>query len=269
MSRSLDDPKFVGQIGSVTSELTYHVDFAGQSSETYRVTVFDYPALVRADARLEFPDYTSQKLKVVEDVRHISAVEGTKLTLECRLNKPVATATLVDAKDQKITLEADAKDNKLYRTSWTLAESHRFKLQLVDAEKRANKLPEEIVVNVTPNNPPKVALERPARDVEVSPLEELQLKWKAADDFGIVRSGVSYALGGDEPKDIELPTEKPQKELSLAHLIELESLAGKPDQLVSYFVWAEDIGPDGKPRRAIERHVLRRGSPFRANLSSR
>lgn len=262
MTRSLDDPKFVGQVGSVTSELTYHVDFAGQSSERYRVTVFDYPALVRADAKLEFPEYTSQKLKVVEDVRHISAVEGTKLTLECRLNKPVATATLVDAKDQKVALEADAKDNKLYRASWTLTESRRFKLQLVDAEKRANKLPEEIVVNVTPNNSPKVVLERPARDVEVSPLEELQLKWKAGDDYGVVRSGLSYALGGDEPKDIELPTEKPQKELSLAHLIELESLAAKPDQLVSYFVWAEDIGPDGKPRRAMSDMYFAEVRPF-------
>ena len=262
MTRSLDDPKFVGQIGSVTNELTYHVDFAGASSETFRVTVFDYPALVRADAKLEFPDYTSQKMKVVEDVRHISAVEGTKLTLECRLNKPVATATLVDAKGQKVALEADTKDSKLYRTSWTLTESRRFKLQLVDAEKRSNKLPEELVVNVTPNNPPKVALERPARDVEVSPLEELQLKWKGTDDYGIVRTGVSYALGGDEPRDVELPTEKPQREISLAHLIELESLAAKPDQLVSYFVWAEDIGPDEKPRRAMSDMYFAEVRPF-------
>ena len=206
MTRSLDDPKFVGQIGSVSDDLMYHVEFAGHNSDTYRVTVFDYPTLVRADAKLEFPDYTSQKPKVVEDVRHISAVEGTMLTLECRLNKPVAEAILVDAKGQKIALEPDTKDYKLYRTAWTLTESRRFKLQLRDHENRANKLPEEIVVNVTPNEPPKVALERPARDVEVSPLEELQLKWKASDDFGIVRTGVSYALGGDESKDVELPT---------------------------------------------------------------
>jgi hypothetical protein len=31
--------------------------------------------------------------------------------------------------------------------------------------------------------------------------------------------------------------------------VDLESLGVKPDNLMSYYLWAEDIGPDGKPRR--------------------
>jgi len=285
MTRSLDDPKFVSQIASVGNELAYHVDFAGGHSDTYRVTVFDYPALVRADARLEFPDYTAQKSKVIADVRHISAVEGTKIALECRLNKPVTSAMLVDAKGQKIALTRDTADDKLYRAGWTLAPEPSpagrgqdegasrqvFKLQLVDAEQRANKLPEEIVITVTPNRPATVALEKPARDVEVSPLEELQLKWKASDDYGIVRTGVSFAIGGNEPKDYEIPLAQevgrgeetsPSKELSLAQLIELESLAARPDDLLAYHVWAEDIGPDGRARRTYSDMFFAEVRPF-------
>ena len=90
------------------------------------------------------------------------------------------------------------------------------------------------------------------------------------DDFGVVRTGVSYALGGDEPQEIELPTHshrrpgrvQRQKEQSLAHLIEFESLQAKPDQLVSYFVWAEDIGPDGKPRRTMSDMYFAEVRPF-------
>ncbi|NBR29327.1 MAG: hypothetical protein EBT83_13080, partial [Betaproteobacteria bacterium] len=33
------------------------------------------------------------------------------------------------------------------------------------------------------------------------------------------------------------------------HLLSLETLGAKPDDLVSWFAWAEDVGPDGKVRR--------------------
>jgi hypothetical protein len=271
MSRSLNDPKFVGRVAAVNEDLSYRVEFAGKSSETFRARVFDYPALMRADARLEFPKYTALKPKVVQDVRHISAVEGTRLTLEFRINKPIADAQLIRDDGDKAVLAHDGKDDTLYRATGTLTESHRYKLQLRDREGRANRFPEEIVVSVTPNRPPNIKLERPARDVEVSPLEELQLKWKASDDYGIIRSGVSFSLGGAEPRDIELPLPQGEgrgegalnsKEQSLAHLIELELLVAKPDDLLSYFVWTEDVGPDGQPRRTSSDMYFAEFRPF-------
>ena len=84
MVRSLDDPKFVGRVPRSKTIFTYHVEFAGRQSDTFRVTVFDYPELVRADAELVYPEYTSLAPTVVEDVRHVTAVEGTKLTLAFR-----------------------------------------------------------------------------------------------------------------------------------------------------------------------------------------
>ena len=69
-------------------------------------SVFEYPELERTDAKLVFPHYTSLEPKTVEDIRHVTAVEGTELTLLCRLNKDVATAQLVDAEGQAIELEA-------------------------------------------------------------------------------------------------------------------------------------------------------------------
>ena len=64
-------------------------------------SVFEYPELERTDAQLVFPEYTSLEPKTVEDIRHVTAVEGTELTLLCRLNKDVATARLVDEKGSR------------------------------------------------------------------------------------------------------------------------------------------------------------------------
>ena len=95
MTRSLEDPTFAGRVESVDADLAYRVEFDGRSTETYRVRVFEYPELERADARLAFPSYTSLEPKTVEDIRHVTAVEGTELTLLCHLNKQVTGARLV------------------------------------------------------------------------------------------------------------------------------------------------------------------------------
>ena len=70
---------------------------------------------MRTDAKLVFPQYTSLEPKTVEDIRHVTAVEGTELTLLCRLNKDVATAQLVDAEGQAIALEPPADGKHVYQ----------------------------------------------------------------------------------------------------------------------------------------------------------
>ena len=253
MTRSLEDPTFAGRVESVEADFAYRVEFAGQTSESYRITVFEYPEVLRADAHLAYPVYTGLPSKTVEDIRHVTAVEGTVLTLFCRLNKEVASARLVDpnAPGATLALEPTQGDPQLYRATFPLADSRRFRVQLVDREGRPNKLPAEIAVNVTRNKPATVKVLRPAHDVRVSPVEELALQAQLDDDFGLIRHGVTVTRAGQEPKEVVLGTSGPQsKALKADHLIDFESLNVDPDQLVMYHFWAEDHGPDGRTRRS-------------------
>lgn len=253
MTRSLEDPAFAGRVESVDADLSYRVEFAGRSTPTYRVRVFEYPELQRTDATLVFPQYTSLETKTVEDVRHVTAVEGTELTLLCHLNKDVSVARLVDEQGQAVALTRQEGGEYLYRTTFTLTDPRRFKVQLVDHNGRLNKLTSEIIINVTRNRPPVVAMTQPSRDVRVSPVEELTLKAKLEDDFGVVRHGVTYSVAGQPPQEVVLPAPASQsqsKSLKPNHLLKFESFQAVPDQLVSYFFWAEDVGPDNQPRRA-------------------
>jgi hypothetical protein len=253
MTRSLADPMFAGRVESVESDLAYRVEFSGRGTETYRVHVFEYPELRRADAHLAFPAYTGLAPKVVEDIRHVTAVEGTELTLLCRLNKDVSSATLVEKEGQTIALTRDDSTAHTYRAVWKLADPGRYHLKLVDADGRTNPMEPEIVVNVTRNRSATVKMTQPSHDVQVSPLEELALKAQIDDDFGVVRHGLSYGVAGQEPKEIVLAApdaKKPAMKLGAEHMLDFEAMHAAPDQLVSYFFWAEDIGPDGQHRRA-------------------
>ena len=253
MTRSLADPTFAGRVESVEADLAYRVEFEGRSTETYQVHVFEYPELRRADAHLVFPTYTGLVPKVVEDIRHVTAVEGTDLTLLCRLNKDVTSATLVEKEGQTIALTRDDSAVHTYKAAWKLADPGRYHLKLVDADGRTNPMEPEIVVNVTRNRPATVKLTQPSHDVDVSPLEEVKLKAQLDDDFGVVRHGLSYTIAGHEPRDIVLTapaSTKPATKLAAEHMLDFEAMRAVPDQLVSYYFWAEDIGPDGQPRRA-------------------
>ena len=60
---------------------------AGKRTRDYKVTVFDYPRLERADADLRYPEYTGLAPKHIENTRRISAVEGSRVQLHLQLEQ--------------------------------------------------------------------------------------------------------------------------------------------------------------------------------------
>src|SRR5690606_31944689 len=58
LARNLSDPTFGGGLPSVNEDLQYHIEYAGLSTREYKVRVFEHPELNRADAALDYPDYT-------------------------------------------------------------------------------------------------------------------------------------------------------------------------------------------------------------------
>ncbi|QEG30810.1 hypothetical protein GobsT_56230 [Gemmata obscuriglobus] len=252
MQRQLDDPTFAAYVPSVTADLTYRVEFTGGRSDDFRVKVFEHPELRKVNAGLVFPNYTALEPKTIDDVRHVTAVEGTEITLYCHLSKAVTRAVLVDKQKQEQPLIPHDIERHVYKITLTPTASERYQVQLADADGRANKLPADITINVTRNMPPVVTVPQPGRDARVSPLEELPLKADLRDDFGVVRHGLTVTAVGQSPQEVVLGEgagKAAPKRVQPTHLIDFEKLKAQPDQVVSYYFWAEDIGPDGKPRR--------------------
>lgn len=263
MSKTLKDPVFGGRIPAVDAPLEYRVELDGYQSETFRVTVFEYPKLVRADAKLVYPAYVGLEERLVQDVRTISAPEGTELTLICRLNKPVASATLHEKDAAPIALTPAEGETNVYQATIRCDRSRRLELALVDDQGRRNKLPAEFAINVLANRPPDLKLAFPARDVEVSPLEETDVKATAWDDYGLKRFGLAYAMAGAEPKEVVLGQEAAAKvRRELADVIRFEELKAEPDQLLSYYFWAEDLDASGNVRRTESDMYFAEVRPF-------
>jgi hypothetical protein len=252
--KSLADPVFGGSVPEVTSDLVYHLAYAGQRTRDFKVSVFDYPRLERADAQLTYPDYTGLGPKRIENTRRLSAVEGSRLDLTLQLNKPVAAARLVarDKDRSVVPLLVQTGQPAAALKQFPLAASKTYELQLVDAEGRTNKAPAQFVFDALKNRPPELKVASPRGDTRPSALEELSFAGTVWDDFGVLAYGFAYSPGGKETRFVELGRGVPAKQKrSFQELLRLEDLGAQPDDLISWFVWADDTGPDGQVRRTM------------------
>lgn len=265
MERALADAVFGAAARRIEKPMEYAVRFDDGWSPRYRVTVYEHPAVLASDATIAPPSYANQATKTVENTRKITVVEGSKVKWSIRLNKDVAVAELVDAEGAVIPLSASSEDPRLVETELELNASKRWTVRLADREGRGTKFPEELTARVIENKAPEVKLAGPA-DQSVSPIQEVMVSAKVQDDFALVRTGVSYALGADPATEVVLQethlriregeaeqadsgTEAPLRKSQISYLVDLEAMNAQPDQLLSYYFWTEDVDRDGNPRR--------------------
>jgi hypothetical protein len=250
MTRALSDPVFAASLANLQEGAVYRVEYGGRKSRDHKIRVFEYPALVRADADLAYPAYTGLTNRTIRDALRVSAVEGAALKYTLQLNKPVARARLT-GRANAIELAAGSNGVAIFDAGF-LTNSLRYSLQLTDSEGRSNRTPAEFVIQVLSNRPPEIRIVFPSGDQRVSPLEELELQGEARDDFGLLKYGVGYGLAGQEPRFVELGQAAAANEKRrFTNQIALEDLGLAENRLLSYFAWAEDYGPDGQPRRTF------------------
>jgi hypothetical protein len=261
LERHLADPVFGASLSEVSEDGLYHVEYRAAKTRDYKIRVFDYPALLRSDALLVYPEYTRMTNKTIPDTRRISAVEGTRLTYALQLNKPVSRARLLGDK-QSLDLVLHSNGVALL-SDWPLTNSLKLWLALEDSQGRSNKFPTEFVIQVLPKRRPELKLVFPRGDPRVSRLEELQLQAEASGDFGLLKYGIGFAAAGQDPKLIELGQSTTGNEKrQFNYLLSMENLGVQADQVISYFVWADDYGPDGKARRTFSDMFFAEVRPF-------
>lgn len=270
LTKSLDDPVFGGRMAAVNRDMRYLIEFDGKQTREYKVVVYDLPALIRSDLELQYPSYTGLESKTLEDAFDAVVVEGTTITVTCRVNKPLASVKLVENETTTIELTATPSDPTIVQGRFVPTKRHRMKLVLKDGAGRTNRDSEEFRFEAVPNRPPELKLAFPAQDVKVSPIEEMLVEATATDDFGLVETGVVMSVPGRDPISISLDQEPSTSvkgkagllKKTLSHLQQLEEMKVEPDQLISYYVYADDFGPDGAKRRTTSDLFFAEVRPF-------
>jgi len=250
MRLTVDEQVFGGLISKVDRDTKYHVEFANQKSQQHSITVFDYPALVRADVIVTPPAYTKLPAKETKNTLKVTALEGSDIAWHIKVNKPLTAAELYGEDKSVIELKSSAADAALLTGTMKAEKSQKYRLHLVDEADRANKNPPWITVTVQTNQLAKIEVVFPKRDLQVSSIQELPVEAKVSDDLGVTKSGAVFSINGNAKEIIfKHATTAPQKKQEVRADLTLEKENAQPRQLVSYYLWAEDTGPKGEVRR--------------------
>ena len=111
----------------------------------------------------------------------------------------------------------------------------------------------QYTIDVLADQAPSVALAKPGRDTQATPVEEVFAEVRADDDFGVKQVQMFYSVNGGAEKTINLfGGAKALPEVTASHTIYLEELGLKPGDFVSYYAKATDNDgvAGGRRRRA-------------------
>ena len=249
LTRPFTAPIYQARLASVAGPLDYKVVTPEGASRSYKVRVFELPALRQSEAVLNFPSHLGKPPETVKDPRAIRAEESTRMDLTLVANLPGLTASLVAKSKEPIKLSVDPGEPTRFHLSMSLTESARYEIVLSDDAGRRNSGKDILDLKVIPNKAPVVQVVLPQKNEKATPIQEVRLEARVTDDAAVLAHGMRYTLDGESWREVVGSPAPGDKRPLLSQLVDLESLSAHPKDILMWNAWAEDIGPDGNKRR--------------------
>ncbi len=231
---------------AVTEPVEYYVSAGSLNSARFRVDVADLPAVETLALDVTWPEWTG-----VSPTRQfegdVAGVAGTRVAVEAAADLPLTGAHLVRdgvARPMEVAGRVGAAGFEIDRAgAWHLAVVHQGALV---------RITEEFAIDLAVDTPPEIEFVFPGRDRSVTSIEELALRFRARDDFGVEGLALHYSVNGGAAAQRELLAER-DTEVEGGTLLMFEDLstpegapegatarAMRPGDVVSFFAEARD-----------------------------
>ena len=222
---------------SVRESMRYYVSAADVRSATYEVSVVDLPRLESLVTTLHFPDWTRRNPEIQDPGGDVRSIAGTRVEIEVRGDRALPPSALV-VDDVEYPLDVDGNTG---RASFPIEQDGEYFVAATMSGERI-RLSDDYFITVLADNPPELRFERPGRDWNASPIEEVTAAIKARDDYGIEALRLRYAVNAGNWQTVDLPAGQP--ELDATHVFFLESISATtpvvPGDIVAYYAEADD-----------------------------
>ncbi len=186
------DGKFTYEINSIKQSTHYYAQAQGSTSEQYKISVLDRPAVKNLRLHLTYPSYTGIPGRTLGDnVGDVTALVGTKIDVELRANKELAEAVLVFDDGSNLSMRVAGEDAS---GRFILSRDRAYHLLLVDEKGIKNSDPIEYQLRAIRDEDPTVSIVFPGRDIDLADERRLPLFLKVRDDFGFSRLRLGYRL---------------------------------------------------------------------------
>ena len=232
---------------SVLSPVEYFVESSGTRSEVFRLEVVDRPYVKQIDLEYRLPAYARLEPQKVEGTGDITALAGTTVVFAIKPTVAVKAGRLVVQGQESNPIPLSVTPGGLALSGQMRATANGFyAVELMGQDGAFAKASPDYVIEVVPDLPPHVAFDRPGRDTQATPIEEVFTQAKAEDDFGVAKLDLVYSVNGGPEAIVPLHQAPVLKDVVAGHTFFLEDMSLKPGDFISYYARATDIGSPGR-----------------------
>jgi len=215
----------------------YYVAAGPLVSPHYKVRVVDLPSVKEIHVTYHYPKWTGMNPVTEEHSGDLRAIEGTDAAIEVEMNHPLKDGQLMLDGGQTIQLTG-GQGNK-YQGSIHMEKDGAYHVAATD-EGQQVRLSEDYFIATDKAQPPQISIVRPGGDYRASPIEEVTVGVKAADQFGLNDVHLHYSVNGGPDRDVSMLKAPGAKSADGSHTLPLEDFKLEPGDLVSLYASAKD-----------------------------
>lgn len=237
---------YASRITQPRNSFEYYAEAKGYRSRHFRVEVVDRPFIRSMRVQLHFPAYTKLPPRYLDDnTGDVTAIAGTRVSVEMTLNKEIAAAALMFADSQQVNAAIDGARAK---AAFTLRRDGSYHIGLRDAGGIRNVDPIEYTLKVVPDMAPTVDVLEPGRNTNLDESMRLAMVMGIGDDYGFSKLVLRYRLAAsryEKPREeyssivIPLPTARAPR-MEVPFIWNLTALGLVPEDVVNYYVEVHD-----------------------------
>jgi hypothetical protein len=233
-------------LDAVERAFSYRVAAGRLTSDTYEVRVARPPQVTRIDVEYSYPPELGVESHVEQDSGDIYAPAGTAVRLRVHADGEGVTGRL--RLEEGTTVELKPEGTVLV-AGFAVERDSSYRVALADVGGLTSPGDTEYFIRVLDDRPPQVRVLRPARDREVTRLEEVEVEAEAVDDFGVDRFELVYSIAGGEEHVLPFDVRRGSAAVAGKRILYLEDLDVQIGDFLSYYVRARDRA---RGRQAVE-----------------
>jgi len=215
----------------------YYVKAGPLVSTHFRVRVVDLPTVNNIRVTYHYPAWTGMRPVTEEHSGDLRAIEGTNALVELEMDRPLKDGQLAMDDGQVLQLTRSAENT--YQGTISMQKDGAYHVATID-EGRPVRLSEDYFVATDKAMPPEISIARPGGDYRASPIEEVTVGLKAADQFGLKDVHFHYSVNGGPDRSVSMLNAPGTKSVEGSHTLSLEDFRLAPGDLVSIYASAND-----------------------------
>jgi hypothetical protein len=224
-------------LAGLPENVEYYVAAGPLVSPHYKVRVADLPSVKEIGVTYHYPQWTGMKPVSEEHSGDLRAIEGTSAEIEVEMDRPLHDGQLTLDNGQIVRLSG-GEGNK-YQGTIQMEKDGAYHVAAID-QGQPVRLSEDYFIATDKAMPPQVAIDRPAGDYRASPIEEVTIGVKAADDFGLRDMHLHYSVSGGPDHDVSLLKTPGAKNADGSYMLPLEDQKLVPGDVISIYATARD-----------------------------